>query len=152
MCSLSSPFFAKEGVHLIGVLLVSHGATAQAMRAASIEILGSQEALFDYAVTSDYAVCAHGERLREILNELCRERMPVVISDFKLGTPFNLLVSLSREFSFHHLTGMNMPMLLYVLEHRTDPGITGERLCTGAIAKACEETFDVNVFIESLEG
>lgn len=137
---------------MIGVLLVSHGATAEGMYAAAVEIGGPQVLCFHYAVTSDYAVCFHEERLRKILSELCREGTPVVLSDFKLGTPFNLLVSLSREFSFHHLTGMNMPMLLYVLAHRQEPDITAEKLCADAIARVHEETFDVNVFLERLEG
>lgn len=137
---------------MIGVLLVSHGATAQAMYAAAVEIGGVQVSCYHYAVTSDHAVCFHMERLREILGELCRESEPVVLSDFKLGTPFNLLISLSQEFSFRHLTGMSMPMLLYVLAHRQDPGITAERLCADTIAQVREETFDVNGFIERLEG
>lgn len=137
---------------MIGVLLVSHGATAEAMHAAAIEIGGPQAVCCHYAVTAEQAVCFHTEKLREILGELCRESTPVVISDFKLGTPFNLLVSLSQEYSFHHLTGMSMPLLLYVLAHRQEPGITAAGLCADAVARACEETFDVNAFIERLEG
>ena len=67
----------------------------------------------------------------------------VFLSELKQGSPFNALVSLTRDYDLHHLTGTNLAMLMTIVMERDDEEITADALCEAAMETAAESIYDV---------
>lgn len=135
---------------MISVLLISHGAVAEAMIHSAEMIMGKQPQLAGLALFSEDSVESFQKKLTDKLAEFHFEDGGIVLSDFPLGTPFNTVIQMAVQLP--HLTGMNMPMLLRILRDRTDPAASAEILCERAMASAQQDTFFVNRFIRELRG
>ncbi len=108
---------------MVGVLLVSHGKIAQSFLDVAKVILGDMEGV--------QAVCLP-ELLdeRKVLEEIDRARKmtdrgsgTLIITDMFGGTPSNLCFSLLEDSRVEVLTGMNLPMILKILDSRKETGL-----------------------------
>ena len=73
----------------------------------------------------------------------------LVLTDMFSGSPFNVASSLMQKFSFQHITGINLPLLLEILTSRGDVGI--EELCKNVIEQGKDTIVHVNKFLEEAE-
>ena len=134
---------------MIHIIMVSHGEYAKAMLESAQLIVGEQEntAVFGFNLGDS------ADQLREsIENEVERVQKSgdvLVLTDMFSGSPFNVASSLMQKYSFQHITGANLPLLLEILISRDDISI--EELCNNVIEKGKDTIVHVNKFLEEME-
>lgn len=132
---------------MIPILLISHGSFAASMIESAEMILGKKSDLYLCSISKDESPSEFAKKIIPLIERLSDKNDLIVLSDFPLSTPFNQLVSLSRKHRFFHLTGINMPLLLYLLNNREEY-VDCELLCQKALAAGSEQMFDVCEFIK----
>lgn len=123
--------------NMIGILLVSHGTYAQAMLETAQMILGSQERILAVGLTPSKSPETLKEEICQAIRTLGAGNL-LVFTDIISGTPFNTVALLSREYSFRHFTGINLPLLIETLASR--PYVSMEEL-TDTLKKNAASTF-----------
>lgn len=104
---------------MVEVFIVSHGDFAKAMLGSCEMIMGTQE----YVHTFGFYPGESADELREKLSfsiedSLNRQNEVLVLTDFMSGSPFNVTASLMQQYSFQHLSGINLPLLLEIMGTR----------------------------------
>lgn len=133
------------------IIMVSHGEYAKAMIESAELIVGEQENITAFGFNLGDSV----DQLQEsIANELKRvqrnsDRDVLVLTDMFSGSPFNAVTSLMQEYSFHHITGINLPLMLEVLMSRDESSV--EELCKSVLEKGKDTIVYVNKFLEEME-
>ena len=72
------------------------------------------------------------------------------LTDLFHGSPFNAVVSLMRDYKFHHITGINLPIAITILLERSSTDSI-EALCRKAEETAAETVLYVNKLFEEKE-
>ena len=97
------------------ILFVSHGDLSRAMISSAEMIAGSQgkaiEAIGLYVNENPELL---EQKIRDFLNDNRGEEI-LVFTDLVSGTPFNVVGSLMQEYSFGHMSGINLGLLLEAL-------------------------------------
>ena len=131
----------------IRVVLVSHGDQSKGMLHTVQMLLGPQENIAAYSLYPDSTVDAFTDILRKEVEQYGAENI-VFMSELRQGSPFNALVSLTRDYDIYHITGTNMAMLMQVIIDRDDEGVTAEELCAAAIEASESSILDVRKFFK----
>lgn len=134
---------------MFSIILVSHAAVSAAMADSARMIAGEQEGLYSLEIMPGDSTDVLSSRLEQLLASAIQKGEAVVLSDFPLGTPFNLTCSLMQKYSFYHLTGMNMPLLIELLNNRRSSEPVGE-ICRRCTEAAKEQMFNINEYIKGL--
>ena len=71
------------------------------------------------------------------------------MTDIPNGTPFNCVCRLAEYYKFHHMTGMNLPMVIDVVSQLSDGAVAGE-LCRQTLEPSREAIKDVNAWMKEL--
>lgn len=103
---------------MTSVLICMHGKSATAMRDSAEMICGKQEkcTAVDFKMGQDLA--DFKAQLKKEIVEL--DGSPICLTDLKGGTPFNTLVTLTKDFpDLKIITGTNIPMLLQLFVYWT---------------------------------
>ena len=80
--------------------------------------------------------------LREEIEKYGAENI-IFLTELKHGSPFNAVVSLTRDYDVYHVTGTNLAMLMTIVLERDFEGATCEGLCEAAINAAADSYVDV---------
>lgn len=99
---------------MIAILLVSHGTYAKAMLETAGMILGPQEHAAAVGLSADESPDQLREELTRAMEGFQGMEL-LVLTDITSGTPFNTVMSLTGRYSFRHLTGINLPLLIETL-------------------------------------
>lgn len=102
---------------MIAVLLVSHGTYSKALLETAEMILGKQEDAAAVGLSASQSPDQLKEKIRMAIEKLKGKEL-LVLTDVTSGTPFNMVMALSQEYSFRHLTGINLPLLIDALISR----------------------------------
>ena len=130
------------GAPKIRVVLVSHGEQSKGMLNTVQMLLGPQENIAAYSLYPDSTVDDFAAKLRAEVEQYGAENI-VFLSELRQGSPFNALVSLTRDYDIYHITGTNMATLMGVIMERDDEGITAEALCAAALEASEDSIADV---------
>ncbi len=103
---------------MIGVVLVAHGAIAQAYFDVVESISGSQEAFKVLAISETDNMEDKRNDLMRIVDEVNQGRGVVVLTDLFGGTPSNLAISVLGLKPIEVIAGFNLPMILKLLTIR----------------------------------
>ena len=102
----------------VGLLLINHGAIGEALLQCAIGILG------ECPLPTETLAVAPGDppeviadRARELLRRLQGASAVLILTDLLGSTPSNIAGTLQRPGEIHVVTGLNLPMLLKVLDH-----------------------------------
>jgi PTS system mannose-specific IIA component len=68
----------------------------------------------------------------------------LVLTDMFSGSPFNAAVSLMQHYTFFHITGINLPVLLEILMSRETSGAA--ELCEDILSRAKDTIINVNKY------
>lgn len=84
------------------------------MLAETAMIVGRRRVENFHTIEIDYDTAAEvvSWEIRDKLQSLLTQGEVVVLTDFPVGTPFNLVCALRRQWEFIHMTGINIPLLL----------------------------------------
>lgn len=104
----------------IGIILVGHGNYCAAVLRAAESIVGAQEDCVAISVDIAHEVEDAVGRLFDAADRLDRGSGVIVLTDMFGGTPTNIALSLLRKHKAEVVTGVNLPMLLKVIELRAD--------------------------------
>lgn len=97
---------------MYSLLIVTHGNLAEELYE-SLKAIGYLRIRVDtLCIHEEALISEYTKQLRRMIEELSRYGDVIVLTDVKLGTPFNMTMRLMREWEFYHLTGVNLPLLL----------------------------------------
>ena len=103
----------------IRIVLVSHGEQCKGMLNTVQMLLGPQENIAAYCLYPESTVEDYTVQLRKEVEQYGADNI-IFLSELKQGSPFNALVSLTRDYDLHHLTGTNLAMLMTIVMERDE--------------------------------
>lgn len=126
----------------IRIVLASHGEQSKGMLNTVQMLLGEQENIAAYCLYPEQSVSDMEKVLEEEIQKYGAENI-IFLTELKHGSPFNIVVSLTRHYDLYHVTGTNLAMLMTVLLERDFEGATCEKLCEAALNAAKDSYADV---------
>lgn len=102
----------------IGIILVGHGKFGSSILHTAESIIGAQSDCVSISVDIAHAVEDTIRRLNDAARMLDKGEGVIILTDMFGGTPTNLALALLSQHQVEVITGMNLPMLLKVLENR----------------------------------
>lgn len=106
--------------HPVGIIIVAHARYGEAILKAAESIMGPQEDCVSISVDVAHEVDETVRRLMDAAERLNSGNGVIVLTDMFGGTPTNLALSLLRKYAAEVVTGVNLPMLLKVIEQRSE--------------------------------
>jgi PTS system mannose-specific IIA component len=104
---------------MIGVAIITHGHFGEELLRTAQEIVGKQEAVLAYSVTSETGmenVCGF---IEQAIDQLHSSDGVLFLVDMLGGTPCNTAVLKTKEAQAEVVTGINLYMLISSFTHRT---------------------------------
>lgn len=105
---------------MIGLLIVTHCDLGKELLNAAEFILGGLEAADTVSITQVPDSDQVRKMIEEKISALDRGRGVLILTDMFGGTPSNLSLSFLKEDRVEVLTGVNLPMLITIVQHRAD--------------------------------
>ena len=103
----------KRGMkHMIGMVLVTHGALAEEFRAALEHVVGAQENLATICIGPDDDMEKRREDIVDAIVKVDTGDGVALLTDMFGGTPSNLAISLLEKDKVEVVAGINLPMLI----------------------------------------
>lgn len=102
----------------IGIILVGHGKFGASILHTAESIIGPQSDCVSISVDIAHEVKDAIRRLTDAAQILDKGDGVIVLTDMFGGTPTNLALALLGKHKVEVITGMNLPMLIKVLENR----------------------------------
>ena len=104
---------------MIGVVVVSHGRLADEFVAATEHVVGPMDALLAVCIGPDDDMEKRRADIREAIADADRGEGVLVLTDMFGGTPSNLAISLLDPGKVEVIAGVNLPMLIKLVEARS---------------------------------
>ena len=130
----------------IRIVLVSHGEQSKGMLNSVQMLLGPQENIVAYSLYPEQSVSDLTDQLRSEVETYGAENI-IFMSELKLGSPFNAVVSLTRDHDVYHISGTNLATLMTVITERDDEDATAENVCIAAMETAQDSIVDVRMML-----
>lgn len=124
------------------IILVSHGSFSKGLLESVQMILGEQEDLTAHCLMPEETPAALSQRLEGEIKEAKGDDI-LFLTDLYHGSPFNVVVSLMKDYKFHHITGINMPLLIDAIMSRNG-GLSIQEICSRLVKQAPETILDVD--------
>lgn len=132
------------------ILLVSHGSFSKGLYETMQMVLGKQEKLSYVGLYPDHGI----DDLKESIEAELKKAEPgeeiLVLTDLFYGSPFNAVVQLMNKYEMHHLTGINVPLLMEILVMRNN-GKKADEICSSAMELAGSTVQDVNKYLADVD-
>ena len=132
----------------IRIVLASHGKLSEGMLNTVQMLLGPQENIKAYCLMPEQDVNEFSETLAEEVRTYGAENI-VFMTELLHGSPFNCVVSLTRDYDLYHVSGTNLAMLMGAIMERDEEEATPETVCDAAIAAAEGSYQDVRKLLSS---
>lgn len=133
----------EKGGKNMKVIVVSHGRFSEGLVDSVQMLVGEQEDLVYYGLFPEQTVTTLTEKLEEEVKNTPDGEEILFLSDLFHGSPFNAIVSLMRNYEFHHITGINIPLAVEIMMGRY-AGKTAQEICEGIVETAPETVKYVN--------
>ncbi len=124
------------------VVLVSHGEQSKGMLNTVQMLLGPQENITAYSLYPQQSVNDLSAMLEKEVTGHGAENI-IFMTELMHGSPFNVVVSLTKKHDIYHITGTNLAMLMAALLERDEDTATAESICEAAIEAATGSYADV---------
>lgn len=127
-------------------ILVSHGSYSKGILDSVQMLVGAQEDLVAFSLLPDEPTSVLAEALK---NEISKTQGEILFfTDLFHGSPFNVVVSLMKDHDVHHITGINLPLMVEAIMKR-NAGATINEVCENIIAMAPETIVDVKKILDT---
>ncbi len=120
---------------MIGMVLVTHGALALALRDAMEHVVGKQKALATVCIESDAEFEGQRTEIAARMAEVDSGDGVILLTDMFGGTPSNLAMSMLREKDVEVIGGVNLPMLVKLAKIRGSYGLAEAVRCAEAAGR-----------------
>ncbi|MBE7722355.1 PTS sugar transporter subunit IIA [Lacrimispora indolis] len=124
------------------IILVSHGYFSKGLLESVQMILGEQENLTAHCLMPEETPAALSQRLEAEIRETEGDDI-LFLTDLYHGSPFNVVVSLMKDYKFRHITGINMPLLIDAIMSRNG-GLSIQEICSRLVKQAPGTILDVD--------
>jgi len=115
---------------MIGMVLVTHGTLATALREAMEHVVGKQNNLATVCIESDAEFEGQRAEIARRMAEVNTGDGVILLTDMFGGTPSNLAMSMAAQPGVEIIGGVNLPMLVKLAK------IRGQETLTEAVAHA----------------
>lgn len=132
------------------VIAVSHGDFSKGLINSIQMLVGEQEDLVAYGLYPEQTVDSLREELEEEIKKTKGGEDILFLTDLFHGSPFNVVVSLMRDYSFYHITGINLPLAVEVMMGRYMDK-DAQTICEEILNAAPGTVMDVNKMFEEEE-
>ncbi|MCX5860200.1 MAG: PTS sugar transporter subunit IIA [Proteobacteria bacterium] len=127
---------------MVGVVLVGHGGLAEEMMRTAEFIAGKLERVAAVRVNQEEPLEALQKKIRDAIRQVAGAEGVLVLTDMFGGTPSNLSLSFMEPGKVEVISGMNLPMVLKLIENR-------EGLNLQAYAREIRESGQRNISLAS---
>lgn len=124
------------------IVLASHGEQSKGMLNTVQMLLGPQENIIAYCLYPEQSVTELTEKLQAEVDTYGAENI-IFLTELMHGSPFNAVVSLTREHDIYHITGTNLATLMTIILERDNEDATPETICEAAIEASQNSILDV---------
>ena len=133
------------------IIVFTHGNLSKGLVNTSSLILGEQPDIENFSVELECDLTNLKEQISKVLEKADQYKTDVlVLTDLMYGTPFNIMVELQKKYKFHHITGVNLPMLLEAINCREYVDL--DDVTTKLVEVAKKSVIDVTKLFEEMEG
>lgn len=132
------------------IVLASHGEQAKGMLNTVQMLLGPQKNIIAHCLYPEQSVTDLTDLLQAEIDKYGAENI-IFMTELMFGSPFNAVVSLTREHELYHVTGTNLATLMGALMARDEEDATGESICEAAIEAAQDSIKDVKKMLAESE-
>jgi PTS system mannose-specific IIA component len=108
---------------MIGLVLVTHGTLALALRDAMEHVVGKQTALATVCIESDAEIEGQRAQVARCVAEVDNGDGVILLTDMFGGTPSNLAMSMLNGSNVEVIGGVNLPMLVKLGKIRGSYGL-----------------------------
>lgn len=134
------------------VILFTHGDLGKSLVGSAAMLIGGVDDVDCFSIVPGLDPDGAADEVRRHLERYRAEGVPVLaFSDLFFGTPFNILVNLSQEFRFWHITGVNLPTLIEALTPRNQEGISLPELIPSLMEAGSQSIVCCNDMIDQTE-
>lgn len=126
----------------IRIVLASHGEQSKGMLNTVQMLLGPQENIAAYCLYPEQPVSDLTAKLQKEVEQYGAENI-IFMTELKQGSPFNAVVSLTRDYDIYHITGINLAALMTAIMERDDDSVTVEALCDTIMEDTKNSMLDV---------
>lgn len=137
----------KMDMPKIRIVLLSHGEQSAGMLNSVQMLLGPQENMVAYGLFPHQTIDDLVAILKKEVETYGAENM-IFMTELKLGSPFNAVVELTREYDVYHISGTNLATLMTVVMERDDEDATAESICEAAMEAAQNSIVDVRKMLQ----
>ncbi len=103
---------------MIGLVIVTHGELATELRRATEHVVGPQDAMATICIGPDDDMERRRDDIRAAVESVEQGKGVIIFTDMFGGTPSNLSISMLREGKIEVVAGVNLPMLIKLIEAR----------------------------------
>ena len=115
---------------MIGMVLVTHGTLADALREAMEHVVGKQKSVATVCIESDAEFESQRAEIARRMDEVNDGDGVILLTDMFGGTPSNLAMSMASQPGVEIIGGVNLPMLVKLAK------IRGQQTLSEAVAHA----------------
>jgi len=126
----------------VRIVLASHGEQSKGMLNTVQMLLGPQENIAAYSLLPEQPITSLTEKLEEEIKTYGPGNI-VFMTELMHGSPFNAVVSLTRNYDLYHVTGINLAMLMNAIVERDDESSTTQSVSDAAMEAAADSFADV---------
>jgi mannose PTS system EIIA component len=127
---------------MIGLLIVTHCDLGKELLNAAEFIVGRIDAVDTMAITETSGTDLLRKKIEAKVNALESGDGVLILTDMFGGTPSNLSLSFLKEGKFEVLTGVNLPMIIAIVQNRPGSTVT-------ALAEKAQEAGKIGISLAS---
>ena len=106
-----------KALPLLGMVLVTHGRLAEEMVTAMAHVVGPQRAIATVCIGPNDNMEMRRKEIADAIRAVDEGRGVIMLTDLFGGTPSNLAISLLESGRTEVIAGVNLPMLLRVMNY-----------------------------------
>ncbi len=103
---------------MIGILIVTHKELAEALLGVCDLIMGHQERIMPLSLNPDAPPETSRQQIQKALAQVNNGSGVIILTDMLGGTPSNLVLPFLQEGKVEVITGVNLPMLMKLVQVR----------------------------------
>ncbi len=136
--------------HKYRIVLASHGEQSKGMLNTVQMLLGEQDNIIAYGLYPEQTVTDLTEKLQAEIEKYGVENI-IFMTELMYGSPFNSVVSLTRDYDVYHISGINLAMLMSAIIERDNEDTNAEKICEVALEAANGSFVDVKKLLSTSE-